>query len=91
MRKKLWIILMISILAAALLCGTASAQIVDQGTCGDDLTWTLDDQGVLSISGEGPFSYSFDFDLRQRATTVHFGPDITYIANSGRSVRLFRN
>ena len=27
--------------------------VVASGTCGDNLTWTLDDAGVLTISGEG--------------------------------------
>lgn len=31
----------------------AGGEIVDSGTCGDDLTWTLDEDGVLTISGEG--------------------------------------
>ena len=33
-----------------------AAEIVDSGTCGangDNLTWTLDSDGVLNISGEG--------------------------------------
>lgn len=29
------------------------ADIVDSGTCGDDITWTLDSYGTLVISGEG--------------------------------------
>ena len=29
------------------------ANIVDSGTCGDNLTWTLDDEGTLTISGTG--------------------------------------
>ena len=32
---------------------TASAE-TRSGTCGDNLTWTLDDAGVLTISGTGP-------------------------------------
>lgn len=35
---------------------TFAAEIVEQGTCGkdgDNLTWTLDDEGTLIISGEG--------------------------------------
>lgn len=32
---------------------------VARGTCGENLTWTLDTQGVLTISGEGPMD---DFD-----------------------------
>lgn len=30
------------------------------GTCGDNLTWTLNDDGVLSISGEGPMDDYFN-------------------------------
>lgn len=29
------------------------AEIVESGTCGDNLTWTLDSEGTLTISGEG--------------------------------------
>ena len=38
----------------------ARAEILDQGTWGDNLTWTIDDQEVLTISGTGrmkDFSY----------------------------------
>ena len=31
----------------------ANAATVSSGTCGDNLTWTLDDAGTLKISGEG--------------------------------------
>ena len=31
----------------------ADGNIVASGECGDDLTWTLDDQGTLTISGTG--------------------------------------
>lgn len=31
----------------------AKAEYVDSGTCGDNLTWTLDDEGTLTISGNG--------------------------------------
>lgn len=30
-----------------------SAEVVDSGTCGENLTWTLDNSGTLTISGEG--------------------------------------
>ena len=32
------------------------ASIVKGGTCGDNLTWTLDDEGTLTISGTGEMS-----------------------------------
>lgn len=30
-----------------------SAEIVDRGLCGKNVTWTLDAEGVLVVSGEG--------------------------------------
>lgn len=30
-----------------------AAEIVDSGTCGENLTWTLDSEGTLTVSGEG--------------------------------------
>lgn len=30
-----------------------AAEVVKSGTCGDNLTWTLDADGVLTISGTG--------------------------------------
>lgn len=30
-----------------------TVNIIDQGTCGDNLTWTLDENGLLTISGTG--------------------------------------
>ena len=32
---------------------SAEKEIVESGTCGDNLTWTLDSEGTLTISGEG--------------------------------------
>ncbi|MGM9937109.1 MAG: hypothetical protein ACI38A_07170 [Candidatus Ornithomonoglobus sp.] len=32
-----------------------SADITASGTCGENLTWTLDSSGVLTISGEGGY------------------------------------
>ena len=32
---------------------TASAEEVANGTCGTDVTWSLDDEGVLTVSGTG--------------------------------------
>ena len=41
------------VLSLCLLPAQAEAAIVDSGTCGDNLTWTLDDAGNLSILGTG--------------------------------------
>ncbi len=32
---------------------TANAAFIDSGTCGENLTWTLDEEGTLTISGTG--------------------------------------
>ncbi len=51
-RKVFSLILVLSLLAVLIPC-TASAEIIDSGTCGENLTWTLDDAGTLTISGSG--------------------------------------
>jgi|GEM_PF-6085480 len=52
MKKKLLILLLLSALCA-LTAVTASAEGETSGTCGEDLTWTLDDAGTLTIGGTG--------------------------------------
>ena len=40
----------------------AQAEVIYSGTCGVDLTWSLDDEGVLSIIGTGEMDdYSVSF------------------------------
>ena len=40
-----------------------AATIVDSGACGNDLTWTLDDEGTLTVSGTGSMNgYSYIYD-----------------------------
>ena len=57
MRKTIQRLLSLALcllLCAALLPGTVwAAEIVDSGTCGKNLTWTLDSAGTLTISGTG--------------------------------------
>ncbi len=52
--KKAFVLL----LSALLLVGmvpmfSSAATIVDYGTCGDNMTWTLDSDGTLTVSGMG--------------------------------------
>ena len=52
------------ILTLCLLMGMSPpirAAIVDSGTCGDNVTWTLDDAGTLTISGSGPMANYADY------------------------------
>ena len=59
MRKRLLSFVLAVLMIASLLPATAlAAGIVDSGTCGaegdgSNLTWTLDSEGVLTISGSG--------------------------------------
>ena len=54
---KKWITSILLMLALVLLCAVipmqAQASTVDSGSCGENITWTLDDSGVLTISGTG--------------------------------------
>ena len=54
MKKRMLAMLLTLCMVITLAPVTASAaEIVESGACGDNLTWTLDDNGVLTISGEG--------------------------------------
>ena len=66
MRKRLLSFVLAVLMIASLLPATAlAADIVASGTCGaegdgSNLTWTLDSEGVLTISGSGDM-YDYDF------------------------------
>ena len=53
-RKIAWIlILALAILFVRPVLPVQAAEIVASGTCGENLTWELDDEGTLTISGTG--------------------------------------
>ena len=59
MRKRLLSFVLVVLMIVSLLPVTAlAADIVDSGTCGAEVTWTLDSEGVLTISGSG---YMYDY------------------------------
>ena len=54
MRKRLLSFVLAVLMIVSILPATAlAADIVDSGTCGAEVTWTLDSEGVLTISGTG--------------------------------------
>lgn len=60
MKKRLLSFLLALCMVLTLLPGTAWAATVASGTCGDNLTWKLTDDGTLTISGTGPmFDYGW--------------------------------
>ena len=54
MKKRIFSFVLAVLMIASLLPATALAvDIVKSGTCGAEVTWTLDSEGVLTISGSG--------------------------------------
>lgn len=69
MKQKLWFSIFLVLLLIVLFCCSALAD--SSGTCGDNLTWTLDDNGVLTISGTGDMSdYTNELDPPWDLSTV---------------------
>ncbi len=61
--------------------------LLGEGSCGDNLTWTLDSNGLLTISGTGPM-YDFDSpdfeswqDLYNSVYSVRISEGVTTIGN----------
>ena len=88
MRKWLWGIVIGLVLAAALgLLSVSAAEIVESGTCGTDLTWTLDSEKVLTISGSGVM---YDYEQKgapwyssraDRVNTINIEDGVTSIGS----------
>ena len=62
----------------------ASTTIVASGECGIDLTWTLDGEGTLTISGEGEmfFAQAPWYSSRESIKKVVIGHGVTSIVNN---------
>ena len=58
----------------AVLCACITASAASSGACGDNLTWTLDDEGVLAVSGTGNMD-----DYEQGVTPWGNSPTIVII------------
>ena len=84
MKRKLWIILALAALIAALCVGTALADT--NGNINSDITWTLSSGGVLTINGTGAIpdygtAYNlspFDGNTNIREVVVEGGMDVLY-------------
>lgn len=59
----------------------SASAIKASGTCGDNLTWTLDDEGTLTITGSGEMKYSNPPWSRYRNSiqAVYVCEGVTYI------------
>lgn len=64
--------------------GQKNADGVDSGTCGENLTWTLDADGTLTISGTGEMEFDSDeapwYSSKDQIVTVVMQSGVTSIA-----------
>ena len=88
MQKRFLSLLMAALMVFSLFPFTAAAaDIVDSGACGENLTWTLDADGVLTISGTGPMAlYSSReespfYAFREAIQSVVIEPGVTSVGN----------
>ena len=75
-------IFLLLLTAAALFPETAQAAEIASGSCGDDVTWVLTDDGILTISGTGPMWGSGWSDYRDDITAVIIESGVTSIGRS---------
>ena len=85
MKKK--ILSLVVVMAMLLSFMPVIAQAATSGECGDNLTWTLDDEGTLTISGTGDmtdWSYSSVpwYSSRSSIKNVIIGNSVTSIGSS---------
>lgn len=87
MKKKWWLGLMLAAAFVVLLGIGVSAETVAEGVCGDDLTWVLDDAGVLTINGSGEMAdygsstYAPWYPYRQEIAAVRIEEGVTSLGN----------
>ena len=91
MKKIIQLCVAIILCAVGLAVSVGAADIINSGTCGafgNNLTWTLDSEGVLRIEGSGEImNYNYRnganptpwYDYSQRIKTVSIGEGVTSI------------
>ena len=63
MKKRILSLLIVLCLVCGMVPAVAAAEIIASGTCGENLTWVVTEDGTLTISGEGAMRFSsYDFD-----------------------------
>ena len=81
------LLVMVTVLAFFPAEAALAAEAEAEGKCGDDLTWVLDSQGVLTVSGDGdmydyPLGASPWYAYREDIRAVVFAGRITAIGDS---------
>ena len=92
LKKRLLSILLAAVMVLTMLpLGLVeTAWAASSGTCGDKLTWSLSDDGTLTISGTGKMAEYSDwnsenltpwYDVREQVKTVFIKDSVTSIGN----------
>ena len=82
MKKKLLGLILALLMVFSLLPASAfAANVVQSGTCGDNLTWTLDDAGVLTITGTGEMTGAPWESYKDSIKSVVIGDGVTRICD----------
>ena len=88
MKKRfLMVVLALVVLIGALTLTASAATTVDSGSCGENVTWVLDSDGVLTISGTGKMKDLNDYkdvpwySYRKEITTVIIEHGVTSIGD----------
>ncbi|MBE7030556.1 MAG: leucine-rich repeat domain-containing protein [Ruminococcaceae bacterium] len=76
MKKRTLALTLVLCILLGMQATPVSAEILEQGTCGEGLTWTLDDSYVLTISGTGAME---DYEVYRDVPWYVYWRDITAI------------
>lgn len=90
-RNRVFAVLLAVLLLAGYLpiAPQAGAAIVDAGICGDNLTWTLDSDGALIISGTGGITLELPWRTRAFVENVRINNGVTSIGDWAFSTASF--
>ncbi len=85
MKRKIISVLLCILLLASLLPVSAFADTTASGTCGANLTWTLDSDGTLTISGTGAmYDWIYDYNFKTTAPwRAYLSAITTLVVESG--------
>ena len=84
MKRKIVSVLLCVLLLASLLPVSAMADATASGKCGDNLTWTLDGDGTLTISGTGEmYDYGNLFDRTTAPWEKYYSSIKSAVINNG--------
>ncbi len=88
MKKVLSLVLAICLVAGAVIAAPVTGFAAASGQCGDNLTWTLDDDGTLTISGTGdmwdwpyPSGYSPWYNIKESVKKVTIKDGVTSVGD----------